>query len=105
MKRYSVSIAYGRKGDKVSYHYWGRTDDVEDMIEHYRERLQNWIKKVQDENYEYKSVVYDYCGMKIVDSKTKQVVFEDAHISEEYGWKKNWILNSIGQYKGVWEKL
>lgn len=90
MKRYSVSIAYTRNRDtgKVCFHYWGRTDDIEETISNYKGDLQNWISRITDEKYEYREQTNDYRGIKITDSQTKKVVYEDYHVAEEYGYKK-----------------
>ena len=56
MKRYSISRAYDHRG----YHftYMGRTDNVEETIEEYKASTFSW-------------------GIRITDSITKEVVFED----------------------------
>ena len=104
MKRYSVSVAYrrNRKTNKIGYHYYGRTDNVEEVILEYKERLENWINHVTDENYEFRNYsVDDYCGVRITDSQTKEVVYEECHISEEYGYKKEFYEG----YRSEWVKL
>ena len=100
MKRYSVSRAYGRNREngKISFQYDGRTDNVEVTKEQYKKGLDKWIKKITDENYEYRCIIDDYYGIRITDSKTKEIVFEDAHIAEEYGWKKEYIKIEGSKY-------
>lgn len=110
MKRYSVSTAYNRNrtDNKISFQYYGRTDDVEQTIEAYKKRLQNWIENITDENCEYRSVLDDYKGIRITDSKTKEIVFEDVHLSEEYGWEKEYIKTENSKYyksTGKWLKV
>lgn len=103
MKRYSVSVAYrrNRKTNKIGYQYCGRTDNVEEAILKYKERLQCWIDRVTDENYEFRNSVDDYCGVRIADSQTKEVVYEECHIPEEYGYKKEYSED----YRFKWVKL
>ena len=110
MKRYSVSISYGRNREtnKIKYHYFDRTDCVEDTIARYNESLNHWISRVTDENYEYRNQTDDYFGIKITDSQTKKVVFEDYHFSEEYGYKKEFTEVKTdwgGFWKGEWVKV
>ncbi len=109
MKRYSVSIAYyrNRENGKVGFHYSDRTDDVEATIKKYKKSLENWIKIITDENSELRCITSDYKGIRITDSKTKEVVFEDVHIAEEYGWKKEYIKYESGRYGSTdkWLKI
>ena len=110
MKRYSISTGYGRtlEGDKVHFNYYGRTDDVQDTICKFKEKLQRWINMFQDESYEYRNHIDDYCAIRITDSQTKQVVFEEIHLPEQYGYKKikTIVENEYCSYvKGEWIKL
>lgn len=110
MKRYSVSWAYGRnrQNNKITYHYSERTDNVDERIKQYNEGLKFWISRVTDESYIHRNAVNDYYGIKITDSQTKKVVFEDFHLSEEYGYKKEWsyVENGwCGYWKGEWKKI
>ena len=90
MKRYSVSIAYGRDRNtrKIKFHYWARTDDVENQVARYKESLASWIARLNDEGYEYRQHTNDYHGIQITDSQTKKIVYQEAHTAEEYGWKQ-----------------
>lgn len=90
MKRYSIAVADGRNGNKVYFHYYGRTDNPEEAIAKYRKRFIAWAQEVQNINYEYREMTYNYHGIRIIDSLTKEVVFEESHISEEFGWKKEY---------------
>lgn len=96
MKRYSISIAYGRdrKTNKIRFHYSDRTDDVEHAIAFYKECLAGWIECLNDEGYQYRNQTDDYHGIKITDSQTKKTVYQEVHLSEEYGWKKEWTERS-----------
>lgn len=109
MKRYSVAYAYGRdKNNKVYFHYFGRTDDVEDTIEEYHKRYENWRKNICDTEYEFRDVTNNYHGIRITDSKSKDVVFEESHISEELGWKKEYeeTEGNFGKYlKPYWVRI
>lgn len=109
MKRYSVSKAYSRdyENDKIGFQYDGRTDDVEQAIKEYKERLQCWIECITDENDEYRAYTNNYHGIRITDSKTKEIVYEETHIPEEYGWKKEYIKTEHGYYAstGKWLKV
>ena len=98
MKRYSISHVYSidKKTNKVTFHYFGRTDSVEKAIEEYKENLMDWQKRIQDEDSEYRDLLKQYRGIKITDSQTKQVVYEDLHSSEEFGYRMN---------NGEWEKI
>ena len=101
MKRYSVSYAYGRDKDgNVKFHYFARTDDVENTIKEYHNRYIAWCKNICDEEYEFRGVTNDYHGIRITDSKSKDVVFEESHISEELGWKKEYkeVDGQFGKY-------
>ena len=82
MKRYSYSTCY----DDYHFQYDGRTDEPERIIDLYRRALDRWIKELNDENYPYRSQTNYRFGIRITDSKTKEVVFEEIHSAEEYGW-------------------
>jgi hypothetical protein len=110
MKRYSVSIAYGfGKDGKVRYHYRDRTDNVEAYIEIYKASLKRWIDCINDENYPFKGVLDPYHGIKITDSTTKQTVYEECHLPEEFGWKavRTEMKNELGYtyYRLTWERI
>ena len=109
MKRYSVSVAYGRNEDnKVYFHYHDRTDSPEEVIEKYRKNFIRWSQSVQNINDELRDIVNDYIGVRIVDTQTKKVVFEESHISEELGWKRECeeVKTEWGIYrKGHWVKI
>jgi hypothetical protein len=92
MKRYSISYAYSRNREtnKITFHYDGRTDFPEETIKRYLKGVEMWAEKVTDESYEYRDVVDDYIGIRITDSQTKAIVYENVHLSEEFGWKKVW---------------
>lgn len=109
MKRYSISIADGRKNDKIYFHYVDRTDDVEKTIASYKASLASWIDRLNDEGYEYRHMTDNYHGIKITDSQTKKVVYQESHLSEEFGWRKSWTekLNEFGwPYRhGEWERI
>ena len=83
MKRYSYSTCY----DDYNFQYDGRTDDPERIKNCYRRELENWIKELNDENYPYRSQTWYRFGLRITDSTTKKVVFEEIHAAEEFGWK------------------
>ena len=110
MKRYAVSIAYGRDRitGKIKFHYWGRTDNPDRRIAIYKEELARWVDQLNDEGYEYRRLVYDYHGIKITDSQTKKVVYQEAHTAEEYGWKqiRTPKQGPCGTYYAVsWERI
>lgn len=110
MKRYSIAIAYGRKeNNKVYFHYHGRTDNLEKAIENYHKSFIRWCQSVQDVNDELHDIANNFHGIKIVDSQTKKVVFEEGHISEELGWKKEYekVLTKWGGYytRDYWVKI
>ena len=111
MKRYSIAIAYNRcrAKNKVKFHYYGRTDNIEETKEWYFGMLKRWIDNITNEDYEYRNILNDYCGIKITDSTTKEIVFEDCHLSEEYGYKKAceaYTCNGRTFYKvGEWQKI
>lgn len=110
MKRYSISCAYGRdrESGKIDFHYDGRTDNVEKTIAQYEERLKRWIENVENEEYEYRKQTNDYYGIRIKDSQTKKIVYEDIHIAEEYGFKKvfHFVPTEWGGYwSGEWVKI
>ena len=89
MKRYAISREYFRGvNGKLRFHYYGRTDDVEEAIEFYKGRLNSWVKKLTDENYPYRSEIVDCHGIRITDSETKKVIYEEVHYAEDYGWKR-----------------
>lgn len=92
MKRYSISIAYGRDRDtsEIRFHYNDRTDDVEEAIARYKASLAGWIERLNDEGYQYRNQINDYHGIQITDSQTKKTVYQESHISEEFGWRKEW---------------
>lgn len=110
MKKYSVSYARSRdrENNKVKYHYDARTDNVEETIAKYRGYIPYWAKHITDENYEYRNQEDDFYGIRITDSQTKKVVFEECHVAEEYGYKKVFTYVKTewgGFYKGEWVKL
>lgn len=110
MKRYSISSAYtrNRKNGKIGFQYSGRTNDISEEITFYKECLDRWIENVKNENYEFRNQLNDFYGIRITDSQTKSVVYEDVHTSEEYGYKKVFEkVNTIyGFYfKGKFEKI
>ena len=111
MKRYSISIAYGRDRatNKLRHQYFERTDDVESSIASFKYRLSNWITRLNDESYEYRNQVDDYIGIRITDSQTKEVVYQEDHLSEEFGWRKEWTekQNSYGwtYMHGEWVRI
>lgn len=110
MKRYSVSIAYNRNINtgKIKFHYWARTDDVENQIARYQESLASWVARLNDEGYEYRHMMHDYHGIKITDSQTKKVVYQEAHTAEEYGWKqiRTPKQGRCGTYYAIsWERI
>lgn len=92
MKRYSVS-ALIYKGRHI---YSDRTDDPAAVIEKFKKSLNNWRNIVSDETNEFHDLVNDCIGIRIVDSQTKEVVFEEAHFSEELGWRKVYERVEIG---------
>lgn len=102
MKRYSISVLYS----KDRFHYVGRTDNPAVEIEKFQKCLENWRELVKEED----EMTNDFIGLRIVDSKTKEVIFEEIHFSEELGYKKEYELVDIGCYgcqirKGHWVKL
>ena len=92
MKRYSVSrLIY-----KGRYIYSDRTDDPAEVIKKKKKSFNNWRNIVSDENNEFHDLVSDCIGIRIVDSQTKEVVFEKAHFSEELGLRKVYERVEIG---------
>lgn len=101
MKRYSISVLYS----KNRFHYVARTDNPDKHIERFQEQLAHWREGVKEES-EWTS---EFIGMRITDSKTKEVVFEETHFSEELGYKKEYELVDVGYgcqvTKGHWVKF
>ena len=70
--------------------------------------MKKWIEHIKNENYEFRNQTDDFYGIRITDSQTKKVVFEDVHLSEEYGYKKGFekVKTFYGFYlKGKFEKI
>ena len=80
MKRYSVSVLY--LPDR--FQYAGRVDSVEVAIVKFKDDLSYWRESVLSEC----PYACSRCGVRVTDSVTKQVVFEEIHSSEELGYKK-----------------
>lgn len=101
MKRYSVSVLDG----KDRYQCNGRTDNLTKEIEKFKKRLAVWKRCVEEQD----TRTNDYCGIKITDSKTNEVVFEEAHYAEELGYRKEYELVGVNYgflvLKEVWVKL
>lgn len=83
MKRYCYSTCV----DGYKFHYDGRTDNPEEIIAIFKKGLENWEKELNDEAYQFRSQTRYKKGLRITDSQTKKVVFEEVHTSEEFGWK------------------
>lgn len=92
MKRYAYSTCY----DDYNFQYDGRTDDPERIKNLYHRSLENWIKELNDESYPYRGQTNYRFGLRITDSKTKEVVFEEIHTAEEYGWN---VIKEIIRYE------
>ena len=109
MKRYSIAVADGRKDNKVHFHYYGRTDNPEEAIAKYRKSFTRWCQNVQDVKNEEHEIAHSYHGIRITDSLTKEAVFEESHISEELGWKKEYeevvTKSGIIVRQGHWVKI
>lgn len=83
MKRYSISTSY----DWYKLQYDGRTDDPQKTIEWFRKCIAHWKEELNNENYEYRDFTRYRWRMRITDSKTKEIVFDETHTCEEFGWK------------------
>ena len=105
MKRYSVATLIYR-GRHI---YSDRTDNPAEVIEKFKKSLNNWRNAVSNENNEFHDLADDCIGIRIVDSQTKKVVFEEAHFSEELGWQKIYerveIGNGIVTTRSHWKKI
>lgn len=101
MKRYSVSILYHRN----HFNYVARTDNPDENIEKFKKLVDEWRERVKEEN----PFTDDFIGMRITDSKTKKVTFEETHYSEELGYKKIYepfyYANGSCINKSRWVKL
>lgn len=110
MKRYSISYARHRDRDtrKVTFQYDGRTDFPNETIQRYLKGVEYWAQQVTDESYEYRPIVNDFYGIRITDSQTKEIVFEDVRFPEDFGWKKVWELKHgtfCDYWRGEWERV
>ena len=101
MKRYSVSELYS----KNRFHYVARTDNPDKDVERFKKIVDGWRDRVKEES----EWADEFIGMRITDSKTKEVVFEETHYSEELGYKKVYELVDVGYgcqvRKGHWVRL
>lgn len=92
MKRYSISYmrVVNRKASKtgLSFSYEGRTDNPQEAIDwfesHPLEVSKSVYKSVQpDGSYKYYDNIHAYyIGIRIVDSKTKEVVYQSQRVND-----------------------
>ena len=96
MKRYSISTCE----DGYKFYSHGHTDYPEIEINNFKYQLSRWQEELNNETNPYRHYTNHRRGLRIKDTLTKEIIFEEIHNCEEFGWTVVYkeVQGSYGPY-------